>query len=54
MAEIRFISTKTGKTIPVLVVNNVFVCFDREKILRVADLRPSDLESHAVGDSIKI
>lgn len=54
MVEIRIIQSKNGRSFPVLVVNDIYVCFDREKILRIADIRPSELDGLAVGDVIKL
>ena len=53
LVEIRCIKTKNGSKCPVLVVNDVYVTFDREKILRVADIRPSELDNLGINESIK-
>lgn len=54
VVEIRCIKTKHGSCIPVLVVNGIYVTFEREKILRVADIRPSELDKLKEGDVIKL
>lgn len=52
--ELRCIKTKNGSKCYVLVVNDVYVTFEREKILRACDMRPSELDVLDIGESITL